>query len=232
MAIRSSSGIFDNFGFSVAVSGDMVLVGAPRHAVGESYDQGSVYVFRLPSCPTLMFKPEVLPNGLSNVSYEQALTISGGAGPYEFMQLAGSLPPGISLSTSGVLSGTPTTAGTYHFTLLATDASSGCGSVRDYTLAIESCSVSFVPSALPDGTVSKEYSVSLTPEGGREPYTFDVLGSLPPGLTLTTDGLLSGTPTEDGKFSFRVAVTDARGCAATQEGSIKVRKYKDHKGGQ
>ena len=97
------------------------MVGAPRHAVGENYDQGSVYVFKLPSCPTLMFKPEVLPNGLSNVSYEQALTVSGGAGPYEFMKLAGSLPPGISLSPTGVLSGTPTTAGTYHFTLLATD---------------------------------------------------------------------------------------------------------------
>ena len=228
----ADSGIFDNLGFSVAVSGNTALVGAPRHAIGESYDQGSVYVFRLPSCPSLMFKPEVLPNGLSNVAYEQALTVGGGAGPYEFLQLAGSLPPGVSLSTSGVLSGTPTTAGTYHFTLLATDVSSGCGSVRDYTLAVESCSVSFEPSALPDGTVSKEYGVSLTAEDGREPYTFDVTGSLPPGLSLTTDGLLSGTPTEDGHFGFRVSVTDARGCTATQEGSIKIRKYKGHKDGQ
>lgn len=132
----ADSGIFDNFGFSVAVSGDTALVSAPRHAVGESYDQGSVHVIRLPSCPTLMFKPEVLPNGLSNFSYEQALTVSGGAGPYEVIQLAGSLPTGVTLSTSGVLSGTPTAAGTYHFTLLATDTSSGCGSVRDYTLTI------------------------------------------------------------------------------------------------
>jgi large repetitive protein len=107
-----------------------------RHAVGENYDQGSVYVYALPRCPTLMFKPEVLADGLSNVAYEQALTVSGGAGPYEFLHLAGSLPPGVSLSPSGVLSGTPTTAGTYHFTLVATDLGSGCGSARDYTLTI------------------------------------------------------------------------------------------------
>jgi len=129
---------WEYFGNAVAVSGDTVLVGAVGDTVGEeNYGQGSAYVFHLPTCPTLMFKPLELPNGLSNVAYEQAVTVSGGAGPYEFMHIAGSLPPGISLSTSGVLSGTPTAAGTYHFTLVATDLGSGCGSVRDYTLMIE-----------------------------------------------------------------------------------------------
>lgn len=132
---------FDDFGKAVAVGEDTVLVGAPGDDTGESYDHGSVYAFRLPSCPTLMFKPLALPDGLSSVSYEQTVTVSGGAGPFEFTHIAGSLPPGVSLSPSGVLSGTPTTAGTYHFTLLATDASGGCGSVRDYTLAVESCCV-------------------------------------------------------------------------------------------
>jgi hypothetical protein len=127
---------FDYFGQAIAVSGDTVLVAAPGDDIGESYDRGSVYVFRLPTCPTLMFKPLELPGGLSNVSYEQTVTISGGAGPFELMHIAGSLPPGVSLSPSGVLSGTPTTAKTYHFTILATDLSSGCGSVRDYTLTI------------------------------------------------------------------------------------------------
>lgn len=136
--------LFDDFGHAVAVGGGTLLVGAPGDDIGKSYDeggdrydQGSVYVFRLPSCPTLMFKPLALPGGLSNDAYEQSVTISGGAGPYAFLHLAGPLPPGVSLSTSGVLSGTPTKAGTYHFTLLATDTSSGCGSVRDYTLTIE-----------------------------------------------------------------------------------------------
>jgi hypothetical protein len=129
---------WDWFGQAVAVSGDTVLVGAPGDDVSEeNYDVGSVYVFKLPNCPTLMFKPEVLPGGVSNVAYEQAVIISGGAGPYEFMQLAGSLPPGVSLSTDGVLSGTPTAAGTYHFMILATDTGSGCGSVHDYTLTVE-----------------------------------------------------------------------------------------------
>lgn len=147
--------LFDDFGHAVAVGGDTVLVSAPGDDVGKSYDeggdrydQGSVYVFRLPSCPTIMFKPLVLPDGLSNVSYEQPLTVSGGAGPFEFTHLAGSLPPGVSLSPSGVLSGTPTTAGTYHFMVLATDTSSGCGSVHDYTLTVESSPVTLGPSAL------------------------------------------------------------------------------------
>lgn len=135
--------LFDDFGHAVAVNEDSVMVAAPGDDIGKSYDEGgdrydegSVYVFKLPLCPTLMFKPETLSDGQRNVSYQQALTISGGAGTYEFLQLAGSLPPGVSLSTSGVLSGMPTKAGTYHFTLVATDTSSGCGSVRDYTLTI------------------------------------------------------------------------------------------------
>lgn len=153
---------FDYFGQAVAVSGDTVLVGAPGDDVGKSYDeggdrydQGSVYVFRLPSCQTIMFKPLTLPDGLSNTSYEQSLTVSGGAGPFEFMHIAGTLPSGISLSPSGVLSGVPTAAGAYHFTVVATDLSSGCGSVRDYTITVESPSLTFEPATLPDGAVGK-----------------------------------------------------------------------------
>ncbi|HEX7318024.1 MAG TPA: putative Ig domain-containing protein [Pyrinomonadaceae bacterium] len=136
--LNSGDGVpWGYFGERVAVSGGTALLSGASAAVGGDYYQGSVYFFRLPTCPTLMFKPLELPNGVSGVVYEQAVTMSGGAGPYEFMQLAGSLPPGVSLSPSGVLSGTPATAGTYHFTLLATDTGSGCGSVRDYTLTVD-----------------------------------------------------------------------------------------------
>jgi len=65
-----------------------------------------------------------LPSGEVNVSYATNLSASGGISPYNWSILGGSLPPGLALSTSGVISGTPSTAGTYNFTVQVADSSS------------------------------------------------------------------------------------------------------------
>jgi hypothetical protein len=71
--------------------------------------------------------PAALPNGAVGTAYSQTITASGRASPYTYATTAGALPAGLSLSSSGVLSGTPTTAGTSNFTITATDGASHTG---------------------------------------------------------------------------------------------------------
>jgi len=77
---------------------------------------------------------------------------------------------------------------------------------------------------LPDGTTGKTYGpIMLTARGGTSPYTFAVVaGQLPPGLTLTRDGLLSGTPTTKGEFKVAIAVTDAFGFSCIRVYTIAI----------
>ena len=157
-----------------------------------------------------------------NVAYNSALTANGGVAPYTFSILSGSLPPGLTLNTStGAITGTPTTAGTYNFTAKVVDsksntATSNCSIVVSSPLAL-SC-----PSGT--GQVGFGYSSPLTATGGVAPYTFSIIsGSLPPGLTLNSStGQITGTPTTAGTYSFTSQVLDSQGNTATASCSITI----------
>ncbi len=69
--------------------------------------------------------------------------------------------------------------------------------------------LSLLPDSLPSGTVGTPYSQTLQPVSGTSPYTFSDDGFLPPGLSLSSDGVLSGTPTQEGTNTFTVTVTDS-----------------------
>ncbi|WP_198929072.1 putative Ig domain-containing protein, partial [Rhizobium sp. AC27/96] len=77
------------------------------------------------SAPTLSLDPATLPAGAIGAAYSETTTASGGTSPYSYAITAGSLPAGLTLSSAGVISGTPTGGGTYNFTLTATDSSTG-----------------------------------------------------------------------------------------------------------
>ncbi len=136
----------DQFGLSVAVSGDTVIVGAVNDDIGASANQGSAYVFISPACPTIALDPATLPDGVVGASYNQTVTASG-AEPYQFSLSDGALPPGLTLSQSGQITGAPTTAGVYSFTITATILSNLCPGSRSYTLTIASpaCQFSVAP---------------------------------------------------------------------------------------
>ncbi len=168
--------------------------------------------------------PETLPNGSVGTAYSQPLTATGGSGALQWSVSAGSLPAGITLnSTTGLLSGTPTTAGSSNFTIRVQDAS-GASATRAYTVVIGEGLTITTPSTLPAASENVSYSQTLAASGGTAPYTWSLsVGSLPPGLTLNTNtGVISGTPSSAGSFSFIVQVRDSRQVSGQKAFTLQV----------
>ena len=161
--------------------------------------------------------------GMVGGAFAQDFFLSGGAAPYTWAVAAGQLPPGLTLQTYGdprdannELAGTPTTAGTYTFTMRLTDYD-GQQATQQFTLTVDP-PLQITTTTLPTGTVGVQYSQDLDPaQGGAPPYTWSVVSNineLPPGLTLDTtapdfNNVLAGTPTQAGTFSFPMQVQDS-----------------------
>jgi hypothetical protein len=87
-----------------------------------------------PVCPLITVAPPTAPNGTVGVAYSQQITASGGTGPYTYAVSSGTLPAGLTLAPGGLLSGTPTTAGSSTVTIRAIDSSNGCPGTITYTI--------------------------------------------------------------------------------------------------
>ena len=154
-------------------------------------------------------------SGTSGAAYSSSgVSASGGTPPYTWTVNSGSLPPGLSLNSStGALTGTPTTPGSYSFTVRATDSVGGFANSASQSITI-GAAVSVSGSYTGSGTSGAAYSSSgVSASGGTPPYTWTVnSGSLPPGLSLNSStGALTGTPTTPGSYSFTVRATDSVG---------------------
>jgi hypothetical protein len=156
-------------------------------------------------------------------AYSGNLKASGGTAPYTFSLASGALPNGVSLDSTGTLSGTPTQAGTYTLLARVTD-SNGFASTRTYALVVEPV-LSLNAGIPPVATVGAAYSTTFTASGGQGPYLFGLSpgSSLPPGLTLAPNGVLSGTPTEAGSYNITVQVVDAGFFSATAARTVTVK---------
>ncbi|MFV3406247.1 autotransporter domain-containing protein [Pseudomonas sp. NY15463] len=257
---------------------------------------------------TIAITPTTLGPLTVGTAFSQTLSASGGNGSYTWTS-SGTLPPGISLSNSGLFSGTPTTAGTYNFTVNTTDSLSSPGSrsysvtvneqapiaansslsvqggssanpvtlnlsggsvtqvtivanasngtatatgssvtytpnagyagndsfsfsatgpggtsnVATVSITVTSPTLSITPSTLPNPTQNVAYSQTLSASGATAPYTFSVVaGSLPAGLSLSSGGALSGTPSAVGTFTFTVRALDSGGFSTLQAYSFNV----------
>ncbi|MGE3518183.1 MAG: putative Ig domain-containing protein [Vicinamibacterales bacterium] len=179
-------------------------------------------------CPPIVVAPPTLPPSMAGVPTSQQLTASGGTGPYTFVVSSGTLPAGLTLSPTGLLAGTPTTAGSALVTILGTDQN-GCPGQTSYTIVIttatpEQCPpIVVAPATLPPGKVGDAYSRQITASGGTGPYTFVVsTGTLPAGLTLSPTGLLSGTPTAASSSAVVIVGTDQNGCPGQTSYTITI----------
>jgi len=177
--------------------------------------------------PTLAIAPTTLPNGVAGTAYNQALSTTGGTAPYTYAVSGGSLPPGITVSNTGTVSGTPSAAGNYSFTVRSTDSSTGTGApfstTRTYALTIDAPTITVAPATLPNPTVGVAYSQTVTASGGTAPYTFAITaGAIPAGTTFGNSGTLSGTPTAAGTFNFTVTATDNGGFTGSRTYTVAV----------
>jgi hypothetical protein len=139
--------------------------------------------------------------------------------------ISGALPSGLTLTSSGAITGTPTAAGTANFTVGVIDSGSS-SATQTYSLIISSGSTVLTittGSTLPPGSVGTFYSQSLSASSGVTPYTWSLAsGALPSGLSLSSAGAITGTPTSSGTVSFTARVTDATSLSAAQTFSLTV----------
>ncbi|GAA1427308.1 DUF11 domain-containing protein [Microlunatus lacustris] len=169
--------------------------------------------------PTLSFAAP--PGGQIGVPYSTQLTVDNGTSPFTWSVSGGNLPAGLTLSASGLLSGTPTASGSFAVTVQVVDAS-GQTATRSLTLAIAAAPVvTFSPAA---GEVTVPYSQQPIVTGGSGPFRWAVTaGSLPAGLSIdAATGLISGTPTASGSVSVTVSVTDSSNQVASRTVTLVI----------
>ena len=152
-----------------------------------------------------------LPNGNVGVPYALQLTATPGfSTPYSWTTF--SSPPGLTLSSSGLISGTPTTMGPYFLrtSVVTAQGSNGPTANKTLSLTIDLAPLTITtPDPLNSGTINSRYSQIVTATGGLTPYAWSAT-SLPAGLFISaSNGLLAGTPTQAGNFTVPVTVVDS-----------------------
>jgi hypothetical protein len=164
------------------------------------------------------------PAGKVGVPYAGFTFRASGDASITYSVQAGEVP-GLALSREGVLSGTPTRAGRFSLTVTATGASGARKSERSMitiAAAAVSASISFTSGAPPAGTVGQAYSGFTFTASGDKSITYALTAGTVPGLTLSPDGSLSGTPTQPGMFSVTVTATGASGATTSAQQSIVI----------
>ncbi|MGD2122562.1 MAG: Ig domain-containing protein [Gemmatimonadota bacterium] len=155
----------------------------------------------------LKIESEALPVAWVGEAFSQTLSASGGDGAPSWSLSSGALPDGITLSGAGVLGGTPTTGGSFTFTVQAT----GGGQTASRELFMDVYNqLTITTVSLPSGVEGSAYEQDLGASGGDGTYIWNLSeGALPPGLDLGSGGAITGTPTATDTYSFTVQVSSA-----------------------
>jgi hypothetical protein len=176
------------------------------------------------SGPAPSIAPDSLPNAITGVAYSSSISATGGIHPYVWSVVGGSLPRGLNLNSAGKISGTPSAAGAATFTVKVTDATNNSATAQ-FALMINSTRLALgvATSSLPNRTTGVAYSSLVSGTGGTPSYVWTISsGSLPSGLSLTSAGKISGTPSAAGRSNFTVEVTDATNYSASAELALMV----------
>jgi hypothetical protein len=203
LTLASSTGI---------ISGSPAAEGAPSFTVRVTDSKGisGSKLLSLTIAPPLSISTISLAGATLGVSYSATLVRSGGTAPFTWVVDTGSLPDGLSLnSSSGTISGTPTSTGTFNFTAKAADAV-GAISLKPLSIVVAT-PLTISTKTLPSGTAGTAYSATLAADGGIKPYNWSVpTGLLPAGLTLNSaTGEIAGTPAKPGPADFTVQASDS-----------------------
>jgi hypothetical protein len=210
-------------GYTVSsVSVDGASIGAVSSYTFSSVTANHTIAATFAAIPPLIVTTSTLFDGYLTSVYSQTLAATGGTLSYTWSITSGTLPAGLSLnSATGVISGTPTATGSATFTVQVNDAG-GTTAARSLTITVFALPAVSTAS-FSAGTVGSAFSAALAATGGKASVTWSIAsGTLPAGLTLSSAGVISGTPTTASTSTFTVRVTDANGKAATRSLSITV----------
>ncbi len=211
----------DQFGVAVAISSTTVLVGMNGDQVGSNNNQGSAYVFDTGTPPppppsSLAINGTTLSTGESGLPYNGDLQIVGGTAPYIVSITKGKVPAGLSISNTGIISGTPgASAKSSSMTVQVADQASA-KVTKAFSIVIVK-TLTMARARLRTGTVGNAYNGILKTSGGKAPYNWSTTGgTLPTGLSLdSATGAVVGTPTQAGAFNLTFQVTDTLGGVAS-----------------
>ena len=164
-----------------------------------------------------VFTADEPPAAALGVPYSYTFTASGSPAP-TFTRTAGALPKGLTLSAAGVLSGTPQVSGDWRFTVTADNGTATPAAGKEHVLQVSEAAV-FTADTPPTATINQAYSYTFTASGHPAPTFAKTSGTLPAGLTLSADGVLSGTPTAGGISFFTI----------TAENTVDLPAYSTHR---
>ena len=147
------------------------------------------------NCAAITINPPSLVNGTVGTAYTQTVTQTGLTGTPTWSVSAGALPAGLALaSATGIISGTPTAAGTFNFIVSVTDVT--CTQTRNYNIIVACPTFVFTTSTAPNATVGTAYTLNAGVTGNTAPVVYSVSPTLPAGLSINTaTGTISGIPT-------------------------------------
>ena len=161
---------------------------------------------------TFAITTTALPGGVAGSPYHASVIATGGTRPYSFAVISGSLPAGLSMSSHGAISGTPSgSSGTSNFTVQVADSSVPIQTATANLYITISSNFMITTVSVPNGQVGVPYSTQIMASGGTPPYLFALSGRLPTGLSLSEGGVIFGTPTRatNGSAHFGVFAFDS-----------------------
>ncbi len=223
--IRGTPASAGTYTFTIKAVGGDPLLGPSYRSEREVTREFTLEVKENSGPAPLEIVTSSLPGGNINESYSASLSAQGGTPPYTWSVKSGSLPPGVNLSSGGSLTGTPTQAGDFDFTVEVADGAAGTDT-KSLTISVSDGPpppIEITTDSLPNGAVGVAYSAGMTATGGVPPYDWIVVsGTLPPGIDLSHDGIFSGTPTAEGTYTFSVQVGSGSGDVDVEEFSIEI----------
>ena len=166
-----------------------------------------------------------LPEVIAGAAYTETLAVTGGTSPYHWTLTSGTLPQGLSLVNTGVLSGSTAQTGAFNLTFQVTDSSwpTQQTASQQFVLQVSSL-IEITTTLLPEITAGAAYDAPVDGVGGTSPYHWSIsTGTLPSGISLgSSTGVFTGTTSKTGQFNFTVKLTDSSSPAQSVSQALSV----------
>ncbi|MCU0439645.1 MAG: putative Ig domain-containing protein [Raineya sp.] len=220
ITVDASGGIYTTGYFTGTVDFDKSTLVANLVSAGFR----DAFVYKVIQCPSISILPSSMVSGTIGSSYNQTLTQTGLNGVSTWSLDAGSLPTGLNLdSFTGDITGTPTTTGTFSFTIKVSNGV--CFQTKAYSIVVNCPTITFSNTTVSNATIGTSYSLDASVSGNTATITYSVSPSLPAGLTLNTStGQITGTPTTTAtSATYMVTASQSGGvCTVTQNYTFAV----------